>query len=688
MRDRKILPTMCCAIADAPCRHFEKAPFRRTRMRYLAGTALVAGLAATAAAHAAPMTAADLMQGMLGSPKTNAGGPTPAAVKDLGAVAADTIVPLTVYLKPSDAAGLAAFVCAAQDPTNPSFHHFITRPVFAQRFAATAATIMTVENVLRSKGFSIDRLLENHLAIRISGTVATIDATFGLTLHQYGSGASIGYASTTPPVFPAAIAAFVEGLGGFETIIPSTPGPDASNQINPTGVTLALSGAAFSADFKTATGVNDAPGALTPGDFEKIYDLTPLVTGGATGAGETIAIVTEQNFTKSNAETFWTKVHVHRTGTFDIRHVEDTQAETPGTTTESDLDTEQAGTIAPAATLIAYVTPHGPAGLLDGYEHAASENQADVVSSSFGTPELYFSPNGTELYNATLLPAFKDVFSELAAQGQTVFAAAGDGAAFDINRNEQGYYEIFPTVGGSPAYTPVYSVNAIAASPLVTAAGGTTLPITGVDQSVTPAFTVTIPAERAWSSSYVPLAALEQSVPLASVEALFEIAFPTGGSGGVSTIWPVPAYQKSLAGIATSQPGQALVQLGGTPTVLATLPANYAGRNLPDLSANSDGHSGYEIYTAGKMEFNGGGTSFVAPQFAGTLALIDQALGHRVGQLNPLLYRLQASGAAPARDILAGDNWGYAAHAGYDQATGLGAMDGARLFWGLKSFDK
>ena len=169
---------------------------------------------------------------------------------------------------------------------------------------------------------------------------------------------------------------------------------------------------------------------------------------------------------------------------------------------------------------------------------------------------------------------------------------------------------------------------------------------------------------------------------------MFEIAFPTGGSGGVSTLWPVPAYQQGLAGVATSQPGQALIQLGGTPTVLATLPANVAGRNLPDLSANADGHSGYLLYTADTMESYGSGTSFVAPQLAGVLALIDQALGHRMGQLNPLLYRLQAAGAAPARQILCGDNWGYLAHAGYNQATGLGALDGEKLLRGLKSFDR
>ena len=50
-----------------------------------------------------------------------------------------------------------------------------------------------------------------------------------------------------------------------------------------------------------------------------------------------------------------------------------------------------------------------------------------------------------------------------------------------------------------------------------------------------------------------------------------------------------------------------------------------------------------------------GGTSFVAPQLAATLALMIEELGHRVGQLNPMLYALQGQGEGVARDITTGD---------------------------------
>ena len=101
------------------------------------------------------------------------------------------------------------------------------------------------------------------------------------------------------------------------------------------------------------------------------------------------------------------------------------------------------------------------------------------------------------------------------------------------------------------------------------------------------------------------------------------------------------------------------------------LPGGYAGRNVPDLSVNSDPDTGYVIWytssvpgsTLGVLDFIGG-TSFAAPQLNGMTSLFNQALHHRVGVLNFALYGIASFGfgayagpAAPLRDIRAGDNW-------------------------------
>jgi hypothetical protein len=48
------------------------------------------------------------------------------------------------------------------------------------------------------------------------------------------------------------------------------------------------------------------------------------------------------------------------------------------------------------------------------------------------------------------------------------------------------------------------------------------------------------------------------------------------------------------------------------------------------------------------------------------------------------LYRLGSSGST---DIATFDKWGNRAHAGFDNATGLGVLDGAKLLDGLKSLE-
>ena len=334
--------------------------------------------------------------------------------------------------------------------------------------------------------------------------------------------------------------------------------------------------------------------------------------------------------------------------------------------------------------MLAYVTPNiSSSTFLNGFEAAASDNLADVISCSWGEAELnYFANALTGGQDMTFyLTAFHDAFAEMAAQGQTVFTDADDNGAFEVNRFQ---YPVFPTVGQPPAYTPVYSIHHPSSDPLVTASGGTTTPFTA---AYTGYPTVDVTQEQAWSWSYFPLGALAQGEGLAAVEAQFEQNFAVGGGGGVSIYWHLPAYQKGLAGVTTTMYAQALYQLGSSPQLLATEPGGFAGRNIPDLSADADPDTGYFYVQGGTTYDYYGGTSFVAPQFAGTLALMIEKLGHRVGQLNPALYALQAEGAGVARDITTGDIWGYLAAPGYDQATGLGVIDAAKLYAGLKSFD-
>lgn len=602
-----------------------------------------------------------------------------AAALDQGPVAVGDDLAMTVYLQPRHREALERFDRALQDPRDPLFHHFLTRDGFVARYAPTDAQLATVEAAFRQLGYRIGAVFPNHLALQVTGTAGAAQRAFGLALHRFTLDGRSGTASLTAPAIPSTLSPLLRGIGGYDTLLPAHSGAlgaPASMVRAATAVSPGGSGPA----------AGNARGHYAPSDFETRYDVMPLVAAGATGRGTTIGIVTLSNFQAADATQFWSSYGIavgadHLTKIDVDGGTDPTTPYSDGDPGESDLDVQQSGAIAPRARVLAYVTPNrSSATFLDGFEAVASDDLADVVSCSWGKAESEFYANDATGAPARTfyLDAFHDVFLEMAAQGQTVFTDADDNGAFEINRFD---YPVFD--GSTQVATPFYSIHHPSSDPLVTAAGGTTLPFTGTYDGLR----IDIAREQAWSWSYFPLAALAQG---GDVAAAIEKNFAVGGGGGVSLHFGVPAYQRGIPGLRTTQPDQALYSIAadGTRTLVTTAPAGFAGRNIPDLSANADPDTGYTYVESGTLHDFYGGTSFVAPQFAGATALMVEKLGHRIGQLDPLLYRLWRQGPKPARDIEAGDNWGYLAQPGYDPTTGLGVMDAARLFDGLSRIDR
>jgi kumamolisin len=134
--------------------------------------------------------------------------------------------------------------------------------------------------------------------------------------------------------------------------------------------------------------------------------------------------------------------------------------------------------------------------------------------------------------------------------------------------------------------------------------------------------------------------------------------------GGISTVFPVPSYQQGLSALLTSNTKVALT-----------------GRGVPDIAADADPMTGYEVQVDGQT-LPIGGTSAVAPLLAGLVALFNQELGKPLGFWNPLLY--PAIGTAAVRDITQGNNGAYAAGPGWDACSGVGAPVGAALLAALQ----
>ena len=214
------------------------------------------------------------------------------------------------------------------------------------------------------------------------------------------------------------------------------------------------------------------------------------------------------------------------------------------------------------------------------------------------------------------------IFQEAAVQGEAVFAAAGDNGSDDCQ-------------------SATRAVDDPASQPFVTGVGGTTMlsDVPGAPESV-------------WNNAH------------------------GAGGGGVSRQWAQPGYQSDVA-LSQSQ-----INCSPAPGANGSLTTC---REVPDVSADADPATGYDIYWDGSW-IDAAGTSAAAPTWASLVALADTSTactssGVRVGFADELLYSLPAS---DFNDVITGTNAydgvaGYPAGAGYDMSSGLGTPNGAEL---------
>jgi kumamolisin len=140
-----------------------------------------------------------------------------------------------------------------------------------------------------------------------------------------------------------------------------------------------------------------------------------------------------------------------------------------------------------------------------------------------------------------------------------------------------------------------------------------------------------------------------------------EMANQEGASGGgVSDFFPKPAYQANANVPASVNPG------------------NFVGRGVPDVSGDADPVSGYDVYVDGQASVIGG-TSAVAPLWAGLAACINQMVGKRVGSLTSLVYSQLAQAGNAFHDITNGNNGTFSAKPGWDACTGMGSPIGSAI---------
>jgi subtilase family serine protease len=377
-----------------------------------------------------------------------------------------------------------------------------------------------------------------------------------------------------------------------------------------------------------------------PAQFQQAYNLRPLYARGLNGAGKTIIIVDSFGSPTIRADlaTFDRSFHLPPPPRFRVLQpvgavppFDPSNATMVGWAEETSLDVEYSHAMAPGANIVLLETPVAETEGTVGFPQiVAAENFA--INHHLGDViSQSFGATEETFPSPHAIFRLRSAYFNALAHHVTVLASSGDEGVSGDHFNGVTLYT--HRVVGWPS-----------SDPLVTSVGGLQLHLNAQGNRLLP--------DNVWNESTV-------------------FGTAVAGGGGPSHVFGRPGYQNSVAGIVGRW------------------------RGTPDISLSAAVNGGALVYWsfAGQTPafYIIGGTSEASPQFAGIVAIADQAAHHDLGLLNPALYAL-GSGSAGIPDITIGNNTvtftqnghtftvpGFDAVPGYDMASGLGTVNGFKL---------
>jgi hypothetical protein len=643
---------------------------------------------------------------------------------DLGTVANDRPMNHMLLSLQGTAAQQAAaqqYLLDVQNPASASYHQWLTPAQYGAKFGPSQADRAQIAQWLQGQGFTVNSIAAGGGWIDFSGTAGTVGNVFHTAIHSYTLNGESHIANNSDISIPTALTGVVGGIVRLNNFLKKTP-------ISSMGTVTQRKGQAPVMTMKSLTippGQTAAPqlvsstgsDLVTPGDLQQIYDTATINANGTDGTGTSIAVIGRTNVELADMQAF--------------RQLFGLPANTPqvivvgldpglvaGDEEESALDLEYAGALAPKAQL-KFVTAQST-DTADGVDLAAAyavDNVvAPVLTESYGECEAQLGTAGNQFYAS--------LWQQAAAEGISVVISSGDSGSAGCDPDEYS------------AAVDGLQVNGLASTPYNTAVGGTMFTPTSLgapfwSATNSPTFVTAqgyVP-EQVWSETCDPTKPVVANGNCADYVLTPRYAFNLNfaGSGGASGC-TTPVYT-TTNGVSTftcsggypkpswqSGTGVPADQARDIPDVAFTAAANtapYVVCQSGSCQFTPDGNGSYDIYDATTV----GGTSAATPLFAGMVALLNQKYGPQ-GLLNYKLYRLantQAAGSCtstsetnPAtrdscifHDVTTGSNAvpcvtgspnclstnvlsGYAAGAGYDEASGLGSVDGSNLVaaWG------
>jgi subtilase family serine protease len=585
----------------------------------------------------------------------------------------------------------------AQDVSNPSsgnFRKFLTPDQLATRFGATQTSYQAVAQYFVNNGLAVAGWKQRML-LTVSGSQANMQKAFGTTFAIYQHNGTEFVAPMSQPHFTQQLA--VDEVGNIvrvqpdrRDIVPPEAGAGFSTGYSPSTVRAAFDYiGAYESGFDgngIVVGIVGTGPIDTTSSGHGDVDLNTYLADTQTANAATVTekVVTNEGVTTGLATSCPSgcsfpfsggsfasppPVTSSCSGSLPACNPEDSEAQ---------LDTQQAATLAPGASVFFYLAYNAadcsgitypspcPSAAADAgpeigidesdpeIQQAISDNQVDVLSLSFGGGEIQQGWTGYEGASGYVGSFSQLEFAALAAEGIAVFAASGDNGSAECS-------------SGS-TYLPEQCVSYPAGDPNVTSVGGVTLNVNAFGQTTAPWL--------AWGIS--------------TSESGF--GGREGSGGGISGV-PIPA-----------------------PSWQAGSPIGATDREQPDVSMIGDPRTGVSLVT--NAAFGGGisgigGTSVATPEMAAMWADVlsackanpsagacasggGSATPWRLGNAAPYLYAIlkhtSIGSWTPALaydqvfyDVVYGDNQmtnpnespaspipGASAVPGYDLVTGIG----------------
>ncbi len=530
----------------------------------------------------------------------------PAGAKPVGGTPAGQKITVAFSLPSRDPAGAAAFVAAVGKPGNALFHQYLSPAQYAARFGANTADYAAVAGWARANGLVPGEAFAAHTVLPIKGTAAALEAAFGITFNTYKkTSGEIYYAADRAPQLPPDIARKISGVIGFSSYGHFRP------------LLRRLSAGPHPRESGTGPG-----GGFSAADLRAIYDILPQCCA---LKPQTIAVFEQGGFAPGDLIAYEKQMGIGAVNVV-ARAVDGytLAINDPDVELEAVLDVDMALAMNPAIKHVLVYEDGAdsfPVALLDALSAMATDTAAQTISISYGQDEA--------LQGATAIAAENTVLTQLAAQGQAVFASAGDSGAY----------------GDEP---PALNVSDPASQPMVTGVGGTTL-FTGAGE--------TYGGEETWNDIGVGLGA-------------------TGG--GVSSVWPIPSYQLSF--------GSSVASTNGGSSTYRNVP------DIAAVGNPETGVAVYSRLNGGWVIVGGTSVAAPLWAGFYTLAnAASESIGQgSLGFANTIIYNLNNGGQTnypDFHDVSDGNNGnvniygqaGFNAGSYYDNVTGFGSFYGNHL---------